>query len=393
MKAILGTRVLSLKHYGLLVIAVVCAAMPISASEDAAITGFDKKFVASAEKNNVPGSAYAIIRDGKVIAAKGHGKRALGAELPVTGDTVFRLASVSKTFTAELAALLVAEGNFNWDDPLHKYVPNFKLSKAGHAKQLKVGHVLSHTTGLTPNAYDNMLEDGWSLDKIMPRFQRLKPMCKPGSCYGYQNIAYSFIEPVIEQSTGEDFHSLMVERIFVPLGMRDSSIGLEGYLSSANRAEPHKLTRRGWYRTIVKSNYYDVAPAAGINASIMDLAKWVRAQMGHNEDVLSPELIQTVTEKRISTVRETRKRAWRKLLKGAHYGYGWRIYDLGNEELILHGGGVSGFRSIIAYSPSRGIGLVMLANAETRSLDQLAADFWAAVVKTPARMSATVSAR
>lgn len=385
---------MSLKHFGLSVVAAILAVLPVSASEDAAIAGFDSKFTESAEKNNVPGSAYAIIKDGKVIAAKGHGKRALGAELNVTADTVFRLASVSKTFTAELAAMLVAEGNFTWNDPLHKYVPDFRLSNPGHAKQLKIGHVLSHTTGLTPNAYDNMLEDGWSLEKIMPRFQRLKPMCKPGSCYGYQNIAYSFIEPVIEQTTGEDFHGLMVDRIFVPLGMRDSSIGLEGYLSSANRAEPHKLTRRGWYRTVVKSNYYDVAPAAGINASIMDLAKWVRAQMGYNQDVLSPELIKTVTEKRIRTVRETRKRAWRKLVKGAHYGYGWRIYDLGDEELILHGGGVSGFRSIIAYSPSRGIGLVMLANAETRSLDQLAANFWATVVKTPVRTSgATASAR
>jgi beta-lactamase class C len=391
--ALCGDMVLSKKIFAL---ATVCAGLvssPLSASEDAAIAGFDKKFQLSVEKNNVPGAAYAIVHNGKIVRARGHGMRALGAELPVTSDTVFRLASVSKTFSAELAAMLVAEGKFGWDDPLHKYVPAFKVKTPGHAAKLKVGNLLSHTTGLTPNAYDNMLEDGWSLDKIMPRFRQLKPMCKPGACYGYQNIAYSFIEPVIERSTGQDFHKLMESRIFAPLSMKSSSIGLEGYLSSSNRAEPHKLTRRGWYRTIVKSNYYNVAPAAGVNASVMDLAKWIRAQLGYDAEVLSPELIKTVTEKRVRTVREKRKRAWRSVLKNAHYGYGWRIYDLGDEEIVMHGGGVSGFRSLIAYSPTRDIGLVILMNAETRSIDKLGADFWATAIKSPAKRGAAKSAR
>jgi beta-lactamase class C len=304
------------------------------------------------------------------------------------------MASVSKTFSAELAAMLVEEGKFSWSDPVHKYVPAFKVSTPGHAAKLTVGNLLSHTTGLTPNAYDNMVEDGWALDKIMPYFKKLKPVCQPGACYSYQNIAYSFIEPVIETSTGEDFERLMEQRIFGPLGMKSSSIGLEGYLASANRAEPHKLTRRGWYRTIVKSNYYTVtAPAAGVNASVLDMAKWLKAQMGHNADVVSPAVIQMVTEKRIPTLREKRRRSWRKHLRQAHYGYGWRIYDIGGEDIVLHGGGVSGFRSLIAYSPTRGIGLVILMNAETRAINELGADFWATVVKDASKNSAAKSAR
>jgi len=365
----------------------------VSASDETAIAGFDKKFQAAISEHNVPGAAFAIIKDGKVISAKGYGTRALGADLPVTGDTVFRLASVSKTFSAELAAMMVAEGKFNFDDRLSKYVPDFRLKTPGHAGKLKINHILSHTTGLTPNAYDNMLEDGWALTKIIPRFKRLKPMCGPGSCYGYQNIAYSFIEPVIEKATGERFEKLMQARIFQPLGMKDSSVGLEGYLSSANRAEPHVLTRNGWYRTSVKANYYTVAPAAGVNASIMDLAKWVRAQMGHNEEVLSAELLQTVTAKRVQTKREMRKRMWRPHLKDAYYGYGWRIYEIGGEDIVMHGGGVSGFRSLVGYNKERGIGHVMLMNAETRTIDKLGAEFWAAVTAEPAQAGGADSAR
>jgi len=375
------------------VLAVFGMVSDVCASDGDAIDGFDKKFQTIITENDVPGAAYAIVKGGKVIAAKGYGTRALGANLAVTGDTVFRLASVSKTFSAELAAMMVAEGKFSFDDKLSKYVPDFHLKTPGHARQLKLDHILSHTTGMTPNAYDNMLEDGWSLSKILPRFKRLKPMCKPGSCYGYQNIAYSFIGPVIEKTSGESFEYLMAKRIFEPLGMKDSSVGLEGYLASANRAAPHVLTRSGWYRTSVKPNYYTVAPAAGVNASIMDMAKWVRAQMGYNRDILSPKLLSTVTKKRVQTRREMRKRMWRPHLSNAYYGYGWRIYEIGGEDIVMHGGGVSGFRSLIAYSKEREIGIVMLMNAETRAIDEIAAEFWAGVTADAVIGAGTVSAR
>ena len=364
-----------------------------SASGNSAVSGFDKKFRAAVAKNNVPGAAYAIIENGKIVAIHGVGTRALGASLPVDKETVFRLASVSKTFSAELAAMLIAEGKFNWDDKVLDYVPAFKLQTKGHAGQLRIDHLLSHTSGLTPNAYDNMLEDGWSLSKIIPRFGKLKPICKPGACYGYQNILFSFIKPVIEKTNNQSFETLMEKRIFEPLGMDNSSIGFEGYLSSANRAAPHVFTRKGWYRTTVKPNYYNVSPAAGVNASVEDLAKWVRAQMGYNDDVLNEALLDTVTTKRVKTVREKRKRAWRGHLSEAHYGYGWRIYKIDGEEVIMHGGGVSGFRSLIAYSKERDIGVVILMNAETRSIDKLAAEFWAEVASQPATGSLSIAAR
>lgn len=359
------------------------SAAATSVQASATIGSFDIKFRGAIKENKIPGAAYAIIDHDTIAIAKGYGTRAVGAKLPVTKDTVFRLASVSKTFSAELAALLIAEGKLNWNDRVVDAVPGFRLKTPGYAERVQVKHLLSHSAGLLPNSYDNMLEDGWTLDKIIPRFKKLKPLCKPGNCYGYQNIIFSFIEPVIEKSTGETFESLVKKRLFVPLGMANSSMGLEGFLSEPDRAEPHVFTRKGWRRVTVKPDYYNVAPAAGVNASVEDMAKWIRAQMGYNADVLNTDLLETVTTKRVRTRREMNKQVWRPYLQEAHYGYGWRIYKIGDEEIIMHAGGVSGFRSLIGYSKTRSVGLVMLMNAETRSIDQLAVEFWAALLNEP----------
>ncbi|MFC3053077.1 serine hydrolase domain-containing protein [Kordiimonas pumila] len=344
------------------------------------VDGFDARFKLAVEENKIPGAAYAIIQNGQITKVETYGVRALGEKKPVTKDTVFRLASVSKTYTAELAAILVAEGKLSWDARVVDYVPGFHLKTPGHAEKLKVSHILSHSSGLTPNAYDIMLEDGWSLDKIVPRFQSLKPICAPGKCYGYQNIIFSLIQPVIEKTTGEHFETLMEDRIFKPLGLDHTTIGMDGYLAAKDRAEPHLLTKKGWYKTKVNNNYYAVSPAAGVNANVIDLAKWVQAQMGYGVTPIATGVIDAVTTKRTHTKRELYRKVWKPYVEDAYYGYGWRIYQIGGEDIILHAGGVAGFRSLVSYSKDRGIGQVILMNAESRSIEKLGADFWTALI-------------
>ncbi|WP_417450537.1 serine hydrolase domain-containing protein [Kordiimonas sp.] len=346
-------------------------------ANDAVVQAFDKEFTEEFSKNKVPGAAYAIVKDGRVVALKTMGTRAVDADLPVNSATVFRLASVSKTFAAELAAMLALEGKFSLDARIVGYVPNLKFKDAGHASGIKIRHLLSHSAGVTPNAYDNMLEDDWGLEKIIPRFDQIAAMCKPGDCYGYQNILFSLVQPVMEQTTGETYRGLVSKRLLEPLDMDHSSVGLESFLSTANRAEPHVFTRRnGWTRVLVEPNYYRVSPAAGVNASIEDMAKWLIAQMGYRSSVISPELLETVTSKEVRTTRELNRRAWRRHISDAHYGLGWRIYSFSEDEVILHSGAVRGYRAFISYSKKLGLGLVMLMNAQTRSIDRLSVSFW-----------------
>jgi len=352
-----------------------------ASSIDAIVTSFKTDFRKQLVENNIPGGAYAIIRDGEVIAMEGVGIRALGSKDIVDKNTVFRLASVSKTFAAGLAAQLVEEKKFSWDDKVIDYIPEFRFKSKKYTSNLTVNHIMSQSSSLVHNAYDNLIEANYSMPKIIDKFKDIDPMCGLGKCYGYQNVLYSLIQPVIERSTKSSYIDLMHNHIFDPLEMERSSLGYEAFLETPNHAEPHVLTRKGWVKTKVKPSYYNVLPAAGVNASVEDMSKWMLAQMGAFPETYSPDVIKMVTEKRIRTLKEMRKRSWSSVLKNAHYGYGWRIYDVGGEELIYHGGSVAGFRSEVAYSMEKGLALVILLNAETRMGSELNSKFWTEVFR------------
>ena len=348
---------------------------------DTVVANFKKDFLVQLKENKVPGGAYAIIKDGEIIAMEGVGVRALGSNQKVDEDTVFRLASVSKTFAAGLTAKLVEDHKFNWDDKIVDYIPEFRFKSKSYSSNLTVNHIMSQSSSLVHNAYDNLIEANYPMPKIIDKFKEIDPMCKLGQCYGYQNVLYSLIQLVIEKSTNSSYTDLMHKNIFDPLEMDHSSLGYESFLETENHAEPHLLTRRGWVKTKVKPSYYNILPAAGVNASVSDMTKWVMAQMGHYPETYSTNVIDTVTTKRIRTRKEMRKRNWRSVLKNAHYGYGWRIYDLGGEELVYHGGSVAGFRSEVAYSKEKELALVILLNAETRMGSELNAEFWSEIYK------------
>ena len=142
----------------------------------------------------------------------------------------------------------------------------------------------------------------------------------------------------------------------------------------------HVKVRGKWKRTKVKQGYYNLLPAAGVNASISDMGKWLIAQMGGNPDILSANVLSTLTEKQIRTKNQTRRREWRNFIKDAHYGLGWRIYQFGGEELIYHSGWVSGFRADISFSQGRDIGLVILLNAESSVINEMSTRFWSEVL-------------
>jgi beta-lactamase class C len=345
---------------------------------------FDREFDHILKDAAVPGAAWAIVRDGRVVHASGYGVRSLGGSLPVTPETTFRIASVSKTFAAQLTGQLVSEGTLRWNDPVRRFVPQFTLARPEHAQRLTIEHLLGQSAGIVPNAYDNLLNAGRTLEQILPQFGQVEPMCPPGECYTYQNVLFSLLEPAIEASTGRDYAELLEERLFEPLEMEQASVGLAGYLSDQNRATPHvKVNRLRWAPTDVNENYYRVAPAAGINASALDLGQWLIAQMGHRPDVIAPELVGELTRKRLRTARDMRQKSWRGLLTDAHYGLGWRIYTVGDEDIVMHSGWVRGFVAQVGYSRNRRTGIAVLLNAETSALNAMTAYFWKQTLAEP----------
>lgn len=350
---------------------------------------FSKQFKSVMKKSNVPGAAFVIVRGDKVSAMQTYGVRGNKDKQKINSNTAFRLASVSKTFSAELAAKLVDQSKFSWEDPLVDYLPEFKLKKEGQAEGITIKHVLSHSSGLMPNAFDGYLKGRFRFDHIITKFEALEPYCAPGNCYGYQNVLFSFIEEVMERSTGKPYADLMQQEIFVPLKMENASVGYNPYKQTSNKAHPHvKVSKNGpWHQVKVKPDFYKVGSAAGVNASITDMSKWLVAQLGHSPEVIPTGLLETVREPVVRTSKDLRRSNWKGILDDAHYGIGWRVYQHNDDILYFHSGWVEGFRAVIAYSEEKQIGMVLLANAESRSVDDLTVKFWRMLLDEPTTLA------
>ena len=358
---------------------------------------FSTKVAHQLAQKSIPGGAYVIVQNNKIVALETFGYTDKAQYQPIDNNTVFRLASVSKTFAATITTMLAQEHQLKLSDPITKYVPKFSLAQDGAAQKIQLKHLLSHSSGLMPNAYDNLLHENWSMEKIITRFERISPICKPAKCYGYQNIAYGLLQPAIEGSQDKSYATLLQERVFSPLNMTQASIGIDAFLAEENTAKPHVLRKRIntgkknlqgdaikqyiWRTVKVTPDFYKVAPAAGINASITDLAKWLIANLGHNPQILSPILLTELTTPRIRTKKEIHRKYWRDYLTDAHYGYGWRIYQFDGFPIIYHSGWVAGFRADIGYSPDLDIGFAMLINAESNAINKISSQFWSQAKK------------
>ena len=337
--------------------------------------GFDQSFDAILDDAGVPGGAWAIIADGKVARSGAHGVRALDDPRPVEPATVFRIASLSKTFAAGLAAMLVDDGKLRWDQSITTFAPRFRLRNDSQ-RSLELQHILGQSSGLVPNAFDNLVDAGQSLEHILPNFRTLAPGCTPGRCYGYQNILYAFSAQALEKAGGKEYATQVGERIFTPLAMRTASFGRDALLASPDHALPHVRRDKVWQRVDVEENYYQLQAAAGINASVLDLAQWVLAQMGQYPQVVSATQVAALTEPRVSTPKDMGHRFWKDVLSSAHYGLGWRIYRIGDEPIVLHAGWVKGYVGAISYSPRLQRGLVVLLNGESSRINEIVSGFW-----------------
>ena len=193
----------------------------------------------------VPGLAMAIVHDGKVLSARGYGITDVSDAEPVDGHTVFRLASLSKGFAGTLAGLLVNDGTLRWDSRLTDYMPGFQLSQPGAAQRITVADLLSHRVGLPHNAYDRSLERYVDYRTLTHKLADVPLKCAPGTCYAYQNVAFSLIGDIVFAATGDFYGQEVRSRLFKPLGMNDASLGLEGIESSARWAKPHVHGRGG----------------------------------------------------------------------------------------------------------------------------------------------------
>jgi beta-lactamase class C len=334
----------------------------MSNQREAFVTAF-KHFVETTIVPKAPGLALAVVADGKVKVLQTYGVKSARNKSPINVDTTFRLASVSKSFAATAAAILVNDGLIRWDTKLTSLLPNVEFSNPRYGDQLTVQHILSQATGLPTQTNSNFIEEGLSFNEVVHRLRYVNFVCPPGKCYNYQNVTYSLIGNIVQQKTGMSYEQYLQTQLFQPLGMRTASVGFSGYSGSGNYAQPHLPTRKGWVPTQVTEHYYRVNPAAGVNASISDMARWLLAQMGQNPRVLSPAILDAVHAKVTRNTPAQNHYGSREGVTDSHYGLGWRVFDYrGDKNFIHHGGGVKGFRSEVVFNPELKLGMVILTN-------------------------------
>jgi len=337
------------------------AAMPVVI--DAPLRDFAAELDEASTAPDFVGLAVAVIKNGQIAMIRTYGVRAAGGTERVTPDTVFRIASLSKGFAGTLAAMEIADGKFKLTDKIAPLIPQFHLKKPADTAAVTIEDVLSHRTGLPPFAYDKDLEAGMKPDEILGKYALVKPVCPPHDCFAYQNTAFNMIASVIELTTGRQYGQELQARILTPLGLRSTSVGMSGLTATGNWARPHKRVGMTWIPTTVKQPYYLLPAAGGVNASVLDMANWVIAQMGLRPDVLSPAILAEAHKPRVDTPTETaRQHALRTPVKGSEYGLGFRTFNYAGHKLITHSGGVEGYLAQIAWLPENKSGIVILSN-------------------------------
>ncbi|WP_238934533.1 serine hydrolase domain-containing protein [Maricaulis parjimensis] len=349
------------------------AVLPAGASDDASpivqdgapsayLDTLRERLDAAMADPRMVGLVAAVIEDGEPVFIYTHGETAAGSGEAVTRQTLFRAASVSKTFTGTLLGLLEADGLLDLDAP----VPGDVLRVQG-ARQPTLEEVASHRTGLPPNAYDLDLEAGQAPSRIRERLARVDLLCPVGECYTYQNIAFSALEPVVEMASGEAFDTVLEHRLIEAMGLPSASIGTAALTASDSWARPHAGWRRDMNRPGDPETNYDRIPSAsGLNLSLDDLILWAQIQLGTQPGL--PEAVRTRIHAPLTpTLRETRRLGdLRERVNETWYGLGWRIYDWQGRTLVLHSGYLSGYGAQIVLEPETGFGFVALWNSDNR---------------------------
>ncbi len=326
---------------------------------DSLIFRYDSLLSQKIDSSGLVGAAVVITYKGEIAHIKCYGVKESGGEDSINIHTVFRLASVSKTVTGVLTGILSEEQIVCLDDKVLDYLPGFSLKDSINTADLRIRHILSHTSGLVPHAYDNLVEAQVPFHIIMDSLQLVNISAVPGKLYGYQNVVFSLYDTISTVKTSKSFEELLQEKVFTPFGMSDASANFSAFADNNNIALPHS-----GHRTLsLNDRYYNTKPAAGINASISDMGQFLIALSGHDSTILSSSITEKVlTPQVISPLRRVYLRKWNHI-ESKHYALGWRIIGYQGHHVAYHGGYVQGYRAEIAYCRDEDFGIAYLTNS------------------------------
>ena len=307
----------------------------------------------------VPGAAVVIVKDDKIVYAKGFGVREIGKPGKIDPDTVFAIGSASKAFTGATLAMLVDEKKIAWDGVVHDYMPAFELSDPYVTNHATVRDLLAHRTGFKSGYGWLWTGSGFDRDEIISHMRFQKNLSGFRDRFLYANEMFTVAGEIVPAVTGTSWDDFVTTRLFTPLNMTRSSTSITKLKGMQNVASPHGMVDDKLV-TFPYRNVDNVGGAGSINASARDMAQWVRMQLNdgtyEGKELISKAAIdETHSGQTILTGRP---------MEGdfSEYGLGWMIHDYRGKKLVEHGGAVDGMRAGVAMMPEEKLGIVVLTN-------------------------------
>ncbi len=329
-----------------------------------AITLLDLWIEEQRSYHHLPGLAIGVVHDQELVWAKGYGTSDLETGAPVTPETIFRIGSITKLFTATAIMQLRDAGKLRLDDPVSKHLPWFAVESSFEGEpEITVRHLLTHTSGLPREAAFPYwtTHDFPTREQVREALPAQQAIFAPASQYKYSNLGMTLLGEIVAAVSGLSWAEYLERHVFAPLGMSDSS---------AAPGEEHfrKMTTAYLRRTPDGdrkiAEYYEtraIAPAANIVSNVRDLARFASLQFSGGHQAGGQQIL------RSSTLREMHRPHWIRESWEAALGLGFRISRRRGKTLVSHGGWVAGHRSHLLLVPAEKLAVVVMTNADDAS--------------------------
>lgn len=348
-----------------LILCVLFATIPLKAnSQDQRLKDLDA-FIEQAMKDyGVPGASVVVVKDNDVIYLKGFGLRKIGSSQKVNENTIFQLASITKTFTAASVGVAVDKGNMEFDEQVVNIIPYFALHDPYPTRYTTARDLLSHRTGLpafTGDLFDHL---GYTREEVIRRIRFIEPACSFRDEANYSNPGFFLAGETAAKSSGSTWENLVRTGLLSPLAMNRSGF-TDTIDRVSNAAFPHGVIE-GVTRVIPYNRQVVLSPAGAMTSTASDMANFMIMMLDQGKylgrQILTPE---TVAEIFTPTMVDTPGFAELPPISaetGFNYGLAWGIYHWKNHKILEKGGALDGMRSVTVLVPEIKLGITVLAN-------------------------------
>lgn len=330
---------------------------------DAAVARLDELAKAMKERTGIPGMAIAVVHDGRKVFAKGYGVRNMDETGDVDADTIFQLASLSKSVGATVVAHQVGKTIVGWNDPVVKYLPWFKLADPWVTQHVTLADFYSHRSGLPDHGGDDLEELGYDRTQVLERLQYL-PLEPFRSTYEYTNFGVTAAAEAVAKASGADWATLSERVLYVPLHMNRTSSRFVDFQKDKNHAHGH-IRIDGVYKPKYQREPDAQSPAGGVSSSANDMAIWLTMLLNNGNAALGRPLIPAAALLPAITPQIISRASTSATVRADMYGYGFNVnvQPSGRTDFNHSGAFGLGAGTSFAVIPSAKVGIVVLTNA------------------------------